>query len=214
MEEVIMILQQWAAYRKNHPGSEFEDFCRFYLNSSKTKTLKQSRLKSLPPLDSDSMFMMTVTRSTLAFWVYMRIALKGTPLPSIESIMFCSALNNLGESRKSDVINSAMIEISTGTDILNRLIKKGFINQRIDPADKRSKLLTLSPSGLVALKKCYKKAGMAREFFLADLTEDDKKLVAQILDPLQEKHSKLSVESKGKTIEEIHAIIVGQKNKR
>jgi DNA-binding MarR family transcriptional regulator len=158
--------------------------------------------------------MMSVTRSTLAFWVYMRIALKDTPLPSIEDIMFCSALNNLGESRKSDVINYAMLEISTGTDILNRLIKKGFINQRIDPNDKRSKLLTLTSPGVKALKKCFKKASMARELFLADLTEDDKKLVAQILDPLQEKHSKLSVENKGKTIEDIHAMIVGQKNKR
>jgi len=119
--------------------------------------------------------------------------------------MFCTALNNLGESRKSDVINYAMLEISTGTDILNRLIKKGFINQRIDPDDKRSKLLTLTSTGITALNKCYKKASMARELFLADFTEDDKKLAIQILYPLQEKHSRLSVKSKGKTIEEIYA---------
>ena len=94
--------------------------------------------------------MMGLSRSTLAFWVYMRIALKGIALPSIESIVFCAARNNLGESRKSDVINYAMLEISTGTDILNRLIKKGFINQRIDPDDKRSKLLTLTSTGTTA----------------------------------------------------------------
>lgn len=213
MEEVIMILQQWADYRKDHPNSEFEDFCRFYLKSPAIKRLRQSTLKSLPPLDTDSMFMMTVTRATLAFWVYMRIALKDTPLPSIESIMFCSALNNLGESRKSDVINYAMLEISTGSDILNRLIKKGFIHQRVDANDKRSKLLTLSSSGITALKKCYKKAQLARELFLADITEDDKKLVAHILDPVQEKHSRMAIESKGKIIEEIHSMILEKKKK-
>jgi DNA-binding MarR family transcriptional regulator len=212
MEEA-MILQKWVDYQELHPGSKFEDFCRFYLSSQIPKA--PAHPSELPvPSNTDGMFMMSVTRSTLAFWVYMRIALKDTPLPSIEDIMFCSALNNLGESRKSDVINYAMLEISTGTDILNRLIKKGFINQRIDPNDKRSKLLTLTSPGVKALKKCFKKASMARELFLADLTEDDKKLVAQILDPLQEKHSKLSVENKGKTIEDIHAMIVGQKNKR
>ena len=209
MKDVIQVLQQWGDYQKDHPGSEFEDFCRFYLASVKKKP-KQSHLKSLPPLDTDSMFMMTVSRSTLAFWVYMRIALRDTHLPSIEDIMFCAALNSLGESRKTDVINYAMMEISTGTDILNRLIKKGFVNQRVDPDDKRSKLLTLSASGLSALKKCFTKAKMARELFLADLTEDDKKLVASILDPLQEKHSRLSVASKGKTIEEIHAEVLGR----
>lgn len=213
MEEVINILQKWVEYRKDHPNSEFEDFCRFYLASPAIKRLKQSGLKSLPPLDTDSMFMMTVTRTTLAFWVYMRIALKDTPLPSIEDIMFCSALNNLGESRKSDIINYAMMEISTGSDILNRLIKKGFINQRIDPNDKRSKLLTLTSSGVTALKKCYKKASIARQLFLTDITDDDKKLVSHILDPVQEKHSKLSIENKGKTIEEIHSMISLKKKK-
>ena len=211
MEEIIDILQQWAEYGKTHPNSKFEDFCRYYL--AKGHSVPSQKVpKANRPFDAGSLFMMSVTRTTLAFWVYMRIALKDTPLPSIESIMFCSALNNLGESRKSDVINNAMLEISTGTDILDRLIKKGFINQRIDPDDKRSRLLTLNPAGITALKKCYKKAGMARELFLADLTDDDKKLVANILDPLQEKHSKLSVKNKGKSIEEIHEMIF--KNKK
>jgi DNA-binding MarR family transcriptional regulator len=210
MEEIIQVLKKWDDYRISHPGSDFEAFCRFYISNQTQKTSARSS-KAAHPTNTDGLFMMSLSRSTLAFWVYMRIALKDTPLPSIESIMFCSALNNLGESRKSDVINYAMLEISTGTDILNRLIKKGFIHQRIDPNDKRSKLLTLTASGVNALKKCYKKASMARELFLADLTDDDKKLAIQILYPLQEKHSTLSVESKGKSIEEIHAMIVGKK---
>ena len=211
MEDIILILQKWSDYHKTHPGSDFEAFCRFYLSH---QTLKPASSSKIPlPSNTDGLFMMSLSRSTLAFWVYMRIALKDTPLPSIEDIMFCSALSNLGESRKTDVINYAMIEISTGTDILNRLIKKGFIHQRVDPNDKRSKLLTLTTPGLTALKKCYKKASMARELFLADLSEDEKKIVTQILFPLQEKHSKLSVESKGKTIEEVFAAMAGKKTK-
>jgi DNA-binding MarR family transcriptional regulator len=163
------------------------------------------------PKDAESLFMMSLTRSTLAFWVYMRIALKDTPLPTIESIMFCAALNNLGESRKTDVVNYAMMEISTGTDILNRLIKKGLIQERVDPKDKRSKLLKLTAAGATALKKCFKKAAMARELFLTDLNDDDKKIVTKILYPLQEKHSRLAIEYKRKTIEEIYETIMSRK---
>src|SRR5437868_3942673 len=143
MEEILIILQQWVDYRKHHPDSVFEDFCRFYLASHKKIEGKKGPRTAGPP-NLDGLFMMTVSRSTLAFWVYMRIAIRDMPLSSIESIMLCAALNQLGESRKSDVINYAMMEISTGTDILNRLIEKGFINQRIDPEDKRSRLLSLS----------------------------------------------------------------------
>ena len=167
--------------------------------------------KLVRPKDPDSLFMMSLTRSTLAFWVYMRIALKDTPLPSIESIMFCAALNALGESRKTDVVNYAMMEISTGTDILNRLIKRGLIQERVDPTDKRSKLLKLTAAGAAALKKCFKKAAMARELFLTDLSDDDKENVTQILYPLQEKHSRLAIENKRRTIEEIYAALMSQK---
>ena len=211
MEEIVVILQQWADYRKLRPSSEFAEFCRFYLVKSDQQNRPRKKRHPSGPPDLDSMFMMTVSRSTLSFWVYMRIALRDMPLSSIESIMLCSALNNLGECRKSDVINHAMLEISTGTDILNRLIHKGLINQRIDPDDKRSKLLSLNPPGVSALKKCYKKAALAREIFLADLTDNEKELVAQILDPLQRKHSRFSIENKGKTIEEIHAMVVSKK---
>jgi DNA-binding MarR family transcriptional regulator len=212
MEEIVKALQQWADYRRDHPESTFEDFCRFHLASHKKNDLKALAETEGPP-DLDSLFMMTVARSTLAFWVYMRIAIRGTPLSSIESIMLCAALHNLGESRKGDVINHSMIEISTGTGILNRLIEKGIINQRVDGEDKRSKLLSLSTAGQSALKKCFKMAGLAREIFLVDTTDDDKRIVAQILNPLQKKHSKLAVESKGKTIEEIHARVVDRKKK-
>ncbi|SHH17245.1 DNA-binding transcriptional regulator, MarR family [Chryseolinea serpens] len=213
MEDVIEVLQRWAEYQKGHPTGGFEDFCRFYLARPKGKRPKASNFEKAQPADTDSMFMMTVSRSTLAFWVYMRIALRDTPLPTVEDIMLCAALFNLGESRKTDIINFAMMEISTGTGNLNRLIEKGFIEERIDPDDKRSKLIVLSSSGAKALKQCFAKAKMARDIFLTDLTEDDKKLVANILNPLQEKHSKLAIARKGKSIEEIHKEVMGDEKK-
>jgi len=213
MEKIIDALQQWSDYQKTRPGSSFEDFCRYYLAGSKIKTVPQSIYKPGGPTDPDGMFMMTVARCTLSFWVFMRIALRDTPLPTVEDVMLCSALNSLGESRKTDLINHAMMEISTGTDNLNRLIKKGFVRQRTDPDDKRSKLLTLSPTGLTALKQCFAKGTMAREIFLADMDDEDKKLVATILYPLQEKNSKLSVANKGKSIEEIYSEVIGERKK-
>jgi DNA-binding MarR family transcriptional regulator len=212
MKKIIEVLQLWAEYEKAHPNCEFEDFCRFYLAKPEIKAFKPP--KSGPsPVDADGMFLMTVSRTTLAFWGYMRIALKETPMPSLESLMVCAALNSLGESRKIDIINYSMLEVSTGMDIINRLIRKGFIHQRTDPNDKRSRLLTLSEPGKNVLFGSFKKAALVREILLNDVPEDDKRLVTQILYPIQEKHSKLSVESKGKTIEEIHTLMFDKKGK-
>jgi DNA-binding MarR family transcriptional regulator len=208
MKEIIDVLQLWANYQKGHANSTFEDFCRYHLASGKIKRMPVP--KGAGPTDDDGMFMMTVSRSTLAFWVYMRIALKDTPLPTIEDIMLCASIINMGEGRKTDVINFAMMEISTGTDNLNRLIRKGFVTQRVDPQDKRSKLLKISKSGLSAFRHCITKAKMAREIFLAGVADEDKKLVTSILFPLQEKQSMLSVANKGKDIEAIYEEVIGK----
>jgi len=205
MEKIVDILGQWADYEKAHPGSEFEDFCRYYLARPGIKAFKPPKGELPMPADTDGMFMMAVSRTVLSFWIYMRTALKDTPMPSIESLMICAALNQLGESRKLDVINHAMMETSTGRDIINRLIKKGFIRQRTDPADKRSRLLVLSAEGREALYQSFAKASIARDILLEGVPDDDKKLVVQVLNPIQERHSKLAVKSKGMRIEEIYA---------
>lgn len=211
MEKIILILQEWAVFEKGHPQGEFEDFCHYYLAKLKSRKEKRPEIKTLHPIDLNGKVARAVTRTHLSLWVYMRIALKNTPIEAIEQFMFMAALNALGECRKTDVINHAMMEISTGTGILNRLIKKKFVDERIDPKDTRSKLLTITKAGRSVLMKCFKKSAMVREILFAGLTEDDKQLIAYLLDPVHEKHAMLSVESKHKTIEEIFSEIFAKR---
>ncbi len=211
MKEIIWILEKWSEFQTAHPRGDFEDFCRYYLIRSRSSKVKVDQPKTSLPIDLNGKVARAVSRTHLSLWLYMRIALKNTPFASTEQFMFSAALFALGESRKSDVINYAMMEISTGTDILNRLIEKGFVNERVDPDDKRSRLLTLTKTGKSTLMKCFKKSSMVREILFDGLTDEDKQLVAYLLDPVHEKHSQLAVESKNKTIEEIHAELVPKK---
>ena len=133
----------------------------------------------------------------------LRIALKDTPLAATEKFVFLAALNVIGESSKTQVISYAMMEMSTGGDILNRLLKDNFIAQRNDPNDKRSKLISITDKGIEVLQQCFEKTAMVRKILLQGLTEDEEKICVQILYPIQEKHTKLAVESKNKSIEEI-----------
>ena len=51
------------------------------------------------------------------------------------------------------------------------------------------------------------------DILLHGVTGDDKKLVSQILFPIQEKHTKLCIESKGKSIEEIYTLVFGKEER-
>ncbi len=48
------------------------------------------------------------------------------------------------------------------------------------------------------------------EILFGDMAEDDKKLVVQLLTPVEVKHAKLVLENKSKTLDEVYKNVVGK----
>lgn len=202
-EELIELINYWADFKKTYPGRSIEDFHRFELAKRDTGALASEHIRGNDPQSSANRLMKVIARLHLAYNVYLRIALRDSPLEATEKFAFLAALNVLGETSKTQAINYAMMEMSTGIDILNRLLKENYISQRNDPDDKRAKLIKLTDAGYAVLQECFLKTATIREILLQDLTEDEKKICVQILYPVQEKHAKQAVENKHRTIEEI-----------
>ena len=49
--------------------------------------------------------------------------------------------------KKTEVIYANLFELSSGTDMLNRMKKRGLIKEYDDQVDKRSKRIELTPKG-------------------------------------------------------------------
>ncbi|MGV3510091.1 MAG: MarR family winged helix-turn-helix transcriptional regulator [Sphingobacteriaceae bacterium] len=203
MDDIVQLVTRWAEFKKVYSKGTVEEFHRFELAKRDNGALASEHIKGDDPQSTSNRFMKVIARLHLAYNVYLRIALKDTPLAATEKFVFLAALNVIGESSKTQVISYAMMEMSTGGDILNRLLKDNFIAQRNDPNDKRSKLISITDKGIEVLQQCFEKTAMVRKILLQGLTEDEEKICVQILYPIQEKHTKLAVESKNKSIEEI-----------
>ena len=196
---IVQLVNEWAAFEKDHQNAEIEDFCRFYLRQKEAKA-------SVNPIGQNAVLVRVISRINAAFTLYMRCALLETGLENIEGFPFLNAANFLGESKKTEVINYNLTELSTGIDILNRLISKGLISERPDPEDKRSKLVKITEKGNQVLDQCYKKIGIASSIIFADLSNEDKELCIQILMPIEEKHTQIALEAKGKCLQELDLI--------
>lgn len=210
MNELVRLITLWTSFTGKYPESTVEDFCKYVLAQTPKDDIppQVSKEKTLIPADLDSRFMRAVTRTALSLWNYMKIALKQTNVKTLDNFTFLASLHVLGECRKSEVINYAMIEFSTGIEILNRMIKNGMIHERIDPEDKRGRLLSLTEKGKTNLYECFKKNHLAREILLQGVSEEDKKVCVSVLEPIHTRHSTLSTESKSKTIEEVYETLV------
>jgi len=64
--------------------------------------------------------------------------------------------------RKTEVIYSMLLELSSGTDMLKRLSKKGFISEYDDEEDKRSKRVMLTAQGERIVGLCQQKIAGCR----------------------------------------------------
>ena len=75
---------------------------------------------------------------------------------------------------KKDAISETLIDNTTGIDIIKRLIKKEFVNEKTNPDDKREKLVSTSEKGKFALTSLYIKLGSVQDLLIG--MEDKEKI--------------------------------------
>ncbi|GAB3549744.1 MarR family winged helix-turn-helix transcriptional regulator [Spirosoma fluminis] len=210
MDELIVLINAYADYQKSHTAVTATEFCRHFMATMSTiqPPSGDPALARITPLSPDANFIRTISRLTAAYNLYLRIGLRATSLVNQERFNLLAATNRLSESRKTDIINYALIEISTGSEILNRLAEDGLISERVDPADKRSRLVRITEKGKEALQQGFHQSTLALQILLQNFPEEDKKLCIQLLHPLEERHSVIAVENRNKSLAEILAVVV------
>ncbi len=201
MKKHIELLTAFAAFEEQNPKASLEDFYKHMLQD-KTPAPR----KKLVPKESHSRLMRSIGRLYSAFNIYMRAALKELDMPIPEGYPFLAALHFMGPMRRTDLINFVLTELSTGSEILNRLKKQGWIVEQQDEADKRVKMVSIHEKGRKALLPCLEKAALLRAFLFRDLSEADRKTCADILEPAEAFHSKMVLQCRHKSITEITGI--------
>ena len=74
-----------------------------------------------------------------------KAVVKSVGLSSIDDYYYLLEIQKNEEISKSRLITNMSHEMPTGSEIIKRLLKKELITQKIDPRDKRVKILELRP---------------------------------------------------------------------
>ena len=135
--------------------------------------------------------------------IYIQIAMKGMKIQHFEEFSLLSAIANLKNPRKTEVIYHTINELSTGLNLLAVMKRRGYINELDDPEDKRSIRLSLTPKGKKILGACYERFSKIPELLFKDMNNDDMLLCIQLLKNVDLKFSKIWQQDKGRSLEEI-----------
>jgi DNA-binding MarR family transcriptional regulator len=145
-----------------------------------------------------------ITKFSKFYEIYSNKALEGTGVRQIEEFAILAIIFNKKNPIKSEVIYDSLLELSSGTNMLIRLIKKGLVIEKADEEDKRVKRLSLTRDGEQVLRKAMQQVLLVESMMVSNLTEEDKQLCIQLLTPVSNSFFNDFQKQKTKTFREIY----------
>jgi DNA-binding MarR family transcriptional regulator len=205
MNKTVELVNRYAEFEENYPDASIGDFCRHFIASQQNKETLGNLFDGEMPPRADIILTKLMDRIARIHMIYIQIAMKGMKIQHFEEFSLLSAIANLKNPRKTEVIYHTINELSTGLNLLAGMKKRGYINEQDDPEDKRSKRLSLTPKGKKILEGCYERFSKIPELLFKEINNEDIQLCIQLLKNVDLKFSKMWQRDKGRSLEEITA---------
>lgn len=119
---------------------------------------------------------------------YSRAAIYNSGFTTQEDFIYLINLKAFGAMTKMDLINKNIQDKPTGVQIINRLIKKGWVAQTDSETDKRSKMISVTPAGLESLDLQMDKIRQATTIVSGNLLHAEKMELIRLLSKLNDFH--------------------------
>jgi DNA-binding MarR family transcriptional regulator len=209
VNKTVELVKLWGDYESQHPDCTIDDFFRHQLSlAAKEEKLAVPEWQLHP--DINGKLMILIRRIGKYHIVYSNKALEGTGLDQIEEFGILVTIFNQVNPIKSEAIYNNIMELSSGTNMLNRMKKRGLINEHSDKEDKRIKRLKLTTKGEESLGKAKVRVLQVAKMMVSVLSDEDKQLCLHLLSPVSERFAGTFPKHKNKAFDEILKEIMGE----
>ncbi len=120
--------------------------------------------------------------------IYSKIALDHSSKISLEEFSFLATLSTFEGCTKTELIHAMIFEKSTGIELIKRLIKNGFASEKVNPYDRRSKLISITDNGKSILYGAFGHMELVSKEITSCLDTAEKKALHFILAKLESHH--------------------------
>lgn len=125
--------------------------------------------------------------------LYIKQSLQGSPLQSVDEFVYLINMLHRESLTKTELIENAVGEKTTGIEIIKRLVKNGYLREWSDAADGRMKRVALTEAGTQLLYSLFARTSKVSSKVAGNLTNDEKLLLLQLLNKLETHHRDLQV---------------------
>lgn len=203
MDPLIELVTLWSRFVADGGPGDLQTFAEYIRQRRDDHPAKKTKGGDLGVLAR------IIGRIGSAYGFYHRAAMSDLNLPSPDSFFYLNSLNQLGEVRKTELINYLFVEITTGMETIGKLVESGLIRERTDPADGRARLIKLTAKGSKKLNSCRSNASKVNEMIFYQMASKDVEQCIGLLEDTEKSHTQRTLALKGKSFNEMYSSIVG-----
>lgn len=135
--------------------------------------------------------------------MYSRKAMKESGLKSVDEFALLITLMTHDTISKQELIKEQVLEKTSGIEIVNRLIRQGFVDQFDGDKDRRSKLLRITPQGRKEILQILPRMNQVSKIVVGNLTQTEQNLLTFLMRKLDHFHNDIFMNYKDAGLEDI-----------
>jgi len=127
---------------------------------------------------------------------YSKKVLEQTPIRSIEDYGFLRTLLENESLLKGELIYKNIVELTTGTDVVKRLLASLMVEELPDENDKRAKRVKITDKGRAEMDAVKEKMDQITQLFSSGITAQDRRQLLFLLDGITNFHHNIYLEDR------------------
>lgn len=110
---------------------------------------------------------------------------------SADEFHYMASLYHFKQATKTELIQAHNHEITTGTEIIRRLVKLGWLSEKPHHTDGRAKIVEITPDGISVLEAAFVQTSQNSIQLLSAISEEEVASLAQLLAKVEHGNKKI-----------------------
>lgn len=213
---IKQLIELWDTFEDETNQQELLEFAEWLINKLKdnprlniapvSRKIKNEETESLvlfKKMNEPNRLLEYISRIARLHDFYVRKFFVDLPIKNRLEYLFLYTVYLKKSARKTELINTHLIDYTTGMDTIKRLVTNGLLDETNDEADKRAKLLIITEEGYKVFEQAQKKIGEEMQMFLASISTNKWKKTLPYLEEINDFHSEIYLSHNEKTPAEL-----------
>jgi DNA-binding MarR family transcriptional regulator len=135
--------------------------------------------------------------------MYSRKAMKDSGIKTVDEFAILITLMTHAIISKQELIKEQVLEKTSGIEIVNRLIRQGYIEQFDGEKDRRSKMLKITEAGRMEIIQILPRMNQVSKIVVGNLTQTEQNLLTYLMRKLDDFHNDIFMNEKDAGLEDI-----------